>query len=372
MGDVYRVATAGYGHPGSSKLGFVQYNLEGMSEWVLPTLPEIWNDFAGKEKGAILTIWDVTRLTWLAQPKQSELLAKYPGLREWLLNRPFQLWGYVPLDASGPNDRLTFPLMKTLLGFDRILAYGRFGEGVIRRTLSDEEADKRHLTHLPHGIDDDIFYEEDRQLCRKMFLKITGAMPIFGEPRPIGDDEALVAIVGTNQLRKDWALGLEACAILAQKKRIRVWIHIDALERYWSLPCLLIDYGLVDNSLISLGCVSDERMAQAYSAADVTLGIGAEGFGYSHVESQACGTPVVTGSYAGGAEIVTPRMRVDPIAFRYDGMWASRRPVFNPCDWAERAERWIGLRVKMDRQYAWNNLWKDKWEPYLREAATTL
>ena len=340
-----------------------------MNEWVLPTLPDIWEDFAGREKGVILTIWDITRLTWLTQPKQSELLAKYsPTFREWLINRPFRLWGYLPIDASGPNDRLTFPLMKALGGYDRLIAYGQFGEGVIRRTIGDEESEKRHLTWLPHGIDTGIFHEADRRLARFMFLKTTGAQPIFGETRPISDDEALVAIVGTNQSRKDWGLGLEACAILAQKRKIRVWLHCDALERHWSLPCLLIDYGLVDKTLISLEVLSDQQMAQAYSAADVTLGIGAEGFGYSHVESQACSTPVVTGSYAGGAEIVTPLMRVNPVAFRYEGMWASQRPVFNPSDWAERANRWIGQRVKMDQQYCWDNLWP-RWEAYLREAA---
>ena len=52
MSDVCKVATLGYGGPGSCKLGFQQYMIEGMSDWVVPTLPEVWKDFADEEKGA--------------------------------------------------------------------------------------------------------------------------------------------------------------------------------------------------------------------------------------------------------------------------------------------------------------------------------
>ena len=144
MSDVYRVACAGYGSPGSCKFGFPIYNLEGMSDWVLPSLPEICDDFFGKERGIVLYIWDVSRTSWISQPVMfQELTAKFPHLQQRLRNRKdrFDLWGYFPIDASGPLDRLTFPLMQTLLGFDRILAYGAFGEGVIRRTIGDDAAD---------------------------------------------------------------------------------------------------------------------------------------------------------------------------------------------------------------------------------------
>ena len=74
MSDVCKVATLGYGGPGSCKLGFQQYTIEGMSDWVVPTLPEVWKDFAGEEKGAVLSIWDASRLAWYAQPERSEQL----------------------------------------------------------------------------------------------------------------------------------------------------------------------------------------------------------------------------------------------------------------------------------------------------------
>jgi glycosyltransferase involved in cell wall biosynthesis len=291
------------------------------------------------------------------------------------MSRPFELVGYVPIDSSGPNDRLTFPIMRTLLGFDRLLAYGPFGEGVIRRTIGDEEADKRHLTNLPHGIDSEKFFELPRKNSRKLFLQYTGARQFFeliGQPgattAPIADDEVLISILASNQFRKDFALGIECCAILAKTKKIRVWLHSDSLEKNWSLPNLLADYGLLQNTVISLGCIPDEKLAVGYSASDLVLGIGPEGFGYVHAESMACGCPCVTGSYAGGAVLVDLGMLVDPVAFRYEGSFASKRPVYRAEDWATKAEEWIGKRTELDPKYLWENNWK-RWEAYLREAA---
>ena len=374
LSDVYEIACAGYGSPGSRKFGVQQYTLEGMHEWLCPTLPEICDDFFGNEKGTIFTIWDASRLTWLAAPRGcNELFSKFPGLQQWAMSRPFELVGYIPIDSSGPNDRLTFPIMKTLLGFDRLLAYGAFGEGVIRRTIGDEESDKRHLTNLPHGINGDEFYEMPRKLSRRLFLEYTGARTFFQmigqakETAPIADDEVLISIIGTNQSRKNFQLGIEAASILAQKHKVRLHLHTDSLERYWSLPNLLADYGIIHNTVISMGNISDQRMATSYSAADLVLGIAPEGYGYVHAEAMACGCPCVTGSYAGGAALVDPGMLVDPVAFFYEGSYASKRPVYNAVDWAAKAEEWLGKRASLDPQYDWENNWP-RFEKWFREA----
>jgi len=119
---------------------------------------------------------------------------------------------------------------------------------------------------------------------------------------------------------------LECCAILSQQMKIRVWAHIDTLERSWSLPSLLVDFGLLENTVISTGYVSDEGMAIGYSASDLSLGIGPEGFGFCIAESMACGTPCITGSYANGSALVPKEMQVVPVGFYYEGSYASRGP----------------------------------------------
>ena len=376
LSDVYEVATMGYGGVGTTKIKVPQLPAEGMVDWVLPTLPAVCSDFFGNEKATILTIWDASRLTWLAAPRGCpELFTKFPGLQEWALSRPFELVGYIPIDSSGPNDRLTFPIMRTLLGFDRLLAYGQFGEDVIRRTIGDEEADKRHLTHLPHGIDSSVFFELPRKNTRKLFLQYTGARQFFelvgqqgAVTKPIADDEVLIGCVATNQQRKNWQIVAETIAILSRTHKVRCWAHTDDLERFWSLPNLFVDYGILDKTVISLGAIRDDKMATAYSACDLTLGPGDEGWGLPLGESLACGCPVIHGSYAGGSDVVPKEMQVDPVAFRYEGSYASKRAVYNASDWAAKAEEWIGKRASLDPKFEWGENWKS-WEAYLREEA---
>lgn len=379
LSDVYRLGVAGYSGTGSRKFPFLQYHFEGVqSDWVLPSLPEIVQDFAGNEKCILLFISDLNRLGWLAQPDRlgGETLSRYPGLKEWVKQANIAKWLYCPIDSSGPNDKLSFPIALTAMGFDRLLAYGEFGEGVLRRTLGDEEADKRHLTHLPHGINSDVFYPLPRDLCRKLFFEHTGAQTMLAmlgvnpEINPIADDEVLIGICATNQSRKDWCLALECCAILAQHQKIRVWLHIDQLEGYWSIPSLLVDYGLLDRSVISLNHIPDERMAEAYSACDLTLSPGlGEGYGYPAMESLFCGAPCIHGNYGGSPQWMgNSDLLVEPIAYRYEGSYCSKRPVFSAQDWADKAEYLIGKRCNHNGEIDWKRLWP-RWEAYLREAA---
>jgi glycosyltransferase involved in cell wall biosynthesis len=367
LSDVCRLSVLGYGGPGSRSFGFTQYSIEGMVDWIVPSLPEVWEDFAGDEKGIVMTVWDASRLMWFSQPARCEMLNGNPIFRNWLINAPFKRWGYFPIDAEGPNEKLSFPLVQTLLGFDKILAYGEWGRQVVQRSIGEEQSRIRTLDALPHGIDTNVFYERDRAQCRQKFGSITGARLLIHAPQllSIMENEVLVGIVATNQPRKDWALGIQAAALLAKERKLRLWIHTDGLERAWSIPALLADYGLLDRAMISTGFLSDDDMAQAYSACDLTLGIGPEGWGLPLGESLACGTPVITGSYAGGAEITPKEMHVEPIAYRLEGLYACVRPVFNVNDWVERSIQNLDKRASLDPQYAWKNLWP-RWEAWFR------
>lgn len=376
LSDIYDIATMGYGGVGTTKIKVPQFPMEGMNDFVLPTLPAVCRDFFGDEKGIILAIWDPSRMTWLASPKGcSELFTKFPDLQAWAIRRPFELWGYLAIDASGPNDRLTFPIMRTLLGFDRLLAYGQFGEDVIRRTIGDEESDKRHLTHIPHGISSEIFYEVDRKLSRKLFLEYTGGanlLHILGmrdRTAPIGDDEILIGCVCTNQRRKDITLAAETISILARDRKVRFWLHTDTIDGERSIPNTLIDFGIIENTVLSLGIIPDDKMAIAYSACDLTLAPGlGEGMGYPIFESIFCGTPCLHGNYGGAPQwMATPDLLVEPIAYRYEGSYNCKRPVFSAQDWADKANYLIGKRMNHPGELDWANLWP-RWNAWFREA----
>lgn len=366
--DVFRVGVAGCGGSGSKNFPFPQYNL-ALDGWIATNLVEIWEDFAGQERGIVLCVWDAARLNWFSRPEMSAELGKYPDLRKFLTNPPFHKWIYAPVDAGGPNDRLTYPLQQSLLGFDRILAYGKFGEDVILNTLGEQESEKRYLTSLPHGIDCDIFYPRDKLTSRAFFFTITGASSIFGRKDLIKSDEVLIGCVCTNQSRKGIPLLIEAASILFRKynRKVRLWLHTDTLERAgcWSIPALLVDFGMIDRTVISLGYLTDDAIAKAYSACDVTVAPGAEGWGFPIAESLACGVPVCHGSYGGGADLLPAEMLVDPVIFRYESIWACKRPVYSPQDWAWKINSLIGVEATIDPRYDWKNNWP-RWSEWLK------
>jgi len=152
----FRVATLGYAGTGSMRLPFQQYNMTHTPD---PTtslqlsLERAFEDFTHDEQGIVMTIWDMSRLHWLAQPA---LIDHDVRLRDWLLHtrtiHRLILWGYVPVDSAGPHERLTAMTHDTLLGYDRLLAYTKFGQDLIEHTIGTEQAQLRGLTWLPHAI----------------------------------------------------------------------------------------------------------------------------------------------------------------------------------------------------------------------------
>ena len=370
LSDVYRLGTMGGGSPDSPEFPWPQYLVNTDDNWIIHNLPDVWRDFAGDEYGIVFSVYDISRLGWLVNPQMDESLQTNSILRNFLMRKPFQTWIYAPVDAEGPHERFTYALTKRLAAFDRILAYTKFGARTIERSLLDVEGRNDPIPDIPHGIDTTVFFERDRQWSRAAFVQNTRCFNLLGKPvTPIGKDETLVGIVATNQERKNFGLGIEAFALMAKDRKSRLWLHCDTLERHWSIPTLLVDYGVLDRTIISTGYLPDANMAAAYSACDVLLGIGNEGFGIPHAEAIACGCHVVTGSYAGGAQVVEDSglQVVAPIATEIRGVWNFTHPVYDPQHWADYANKLIGARVKLAPRYHWSQLWAKEWEPWFRK-----
>src|ERR1035438_4160914 len=204
LSDVFKVATVGYGASGSSKFGFTQYSWAQNNEWIIRDLPEMWEDFAGDQKGIFLSIYDPHRMLWLARPET----CTYQRVRRFLEKPPFQKWGYFPIDATGPNNKLSLMLKECLMGYDRVLCYSEWARKIVENTLGEEQSNKRDLDQLPHGIDTSVFFPRPRARQRQMF----GQMAV-GREVAIRDDELLIGIVATNQARKDYGLGIATCEI---------------------------------------------------------------------------------------------------------------------------------------------------------------
>jgi glycosyltransferase involved in cell wall biosynthesis len=359
--DVFRVGTMGYGGPYSRALPFPQYNMD-MKDWVLFNLPEVWQDFAGIEQGIVMTIWDASRLLWFSRPEN----CPDSQLRKWLQEANFDTWGYFPIDATGPHDRLTAVIKHTIEGYDRALAYSKWAEDILRRTLWKKPL-LESLTNLPHGIDTSIFYPRDRAKARAEFGERLQARAQSGKWMTLPDNMFMVGIVGTNQVRKDHGLGIQIVAELARDRNAFVWIHTDQLERHWSIPALLNDFGLIKSHVVTTMPYTDEQMAWAYSACDVTLGIGlGEGYGYPIFESLACGTPCFHGNYGGAPEHMPKRLVCQPEMYHLEGVYNSVRPLFIPQDWAEEIRCLQPQQWSLPEHLDWNNLWP-RWEEWFRK-----
>jgi glycosyltransferase involved in cell wall biosynthesis len=259
----------------------------------------------------------MSRLYWLGIPQ----LCPDPNLRRWVETAKMKKWAYHAIDAEGPNGKLSTRIAETMKGFDRVLDYSAFSSKITGNP-----------DHLPHGIDTNVFKPYPHREAREELIKqgFPGLTP----------DSLLIGIVATNQARKNWQLGMETAKILLDRGHdVRVWAHTDVLDRYWSIGNLIVDYGLQGRVAVTQQRFTDEQMAKMYSACDITLGIGPEGFGYPIAESLACGVPCMCGSYGAQAEFVPKLMQVDPIAYFYEGAFCSKRPVHAPGMWADKVEK---------------------------------
>lgn len=339
----FEVATFGMGGYGSRKLPFRQYNMRGVTDWVPHDIPAVWRDFAGDRKGVLLVIWDASRFRWLSNPE----MCANKELRDFLLTKPFQTWGYFPLDAEGITGGIPSPTADPMKGFDRVLMYSKWAAN-----LASEELGYT-VESLPHGIDTKVFYPR------------TGVESLKGIEKFFTPDKFVVGINATNQSRKDYGTAIAALSIIAQKKPLRAWIHTDRLEGQWSIPALINEYNLNARTIVTVGEFTDAQLAESYSASNVTMSIGlGEGFGYTTYESLACGVPAVLANYA-GAEWLPDAYKLKPVAWQADRTCMSR-PVLTPEQWAEAVIRVADQKACLPEELRWDVLW-NRWTVWLKE-----
>jgi glycosyltransferase involved in cell wall biosynthesis len=359
LSDTFRVGTLGFKGITTRSLPFKQYSFHRMESYVVPDLPTAWRDFAGSEKGILLSIWNPGWLPWLANPG----VLPPSGLKDFLLGKPFERWIYAPIDAAGFDGKMNASVVKAMRGFNRVLFYSDWAANMYSETVGEEECQS-----LPHGIDETVFYPRENAEARATFH----ANVTRRHPYPLKSDLRLIGIVATNTPRKDWGLAFETCSILLRDgMNIGIWAHTDEFQKSWDLVEMANQFGLGKRIIFTNDALEDEVMARAYSACDVTLGIGAgEGFGYPLAESLACGTPVIHCDYAGGAEIVPERFLVSPAAYRWEwGPNFGLRPVGDPMEWSLAVSRAMGQksdRSLLNEMYYWTNLWP-QWSKWLVE-----
>lgn len=232
------------------------------------------------------------------------------------------LWGYMAVDGENRHGQISGPALAAVQCYDRVLAYGPYGQRVLT------QSGVRGVEALPHGIDRAVFRPAMTAAER------AHAIALLCGGAPTG--QMVLGCVATNQARKDFPLFFAVLAELrADGFPIRGWFHTDReVGEAWSVPQLAEDFGLGANALTVTTQLTDRELAICYASCIATLAIGrGEGFGYPILESLSCGTPVLHGDYAGGADLLPAGLpRLHPIedhGFQLVGPYALKRPIFD-------------------------------------------
>lgn len=362
--DDFRIASLGYGAPGSSALKFPQYHWTQRDDFLPLELPFIHKDFAQEQDMILLTIGDIQRFLPLADPtfcSDKRFGDWLKGMRDkgnWVQPKPpkLKLWGYFPIDAHGIGGKLGPQLGHTLSCYDRILVPSKWAAEIVHRTLPSLKVDV-----LPHGIDTEIFKPHPKESSRDQIGQLLSPCMVWPQQELQIPEEALWAgIIATNQSRKDFGLGIEVVAELAKSRPVFLWIHTDAIKREWSLLELLSDFGLLQSSMVTLGNLPDESMAVGYSALDFSFGIGrGEGFGYPIAESLACGVPCICSSYGAQSDYVHPADQIDPFRLRIEGPLNLLRPIHHVGAWANGVKMFLREpeEIRLPSELDWKSLW---------------
>jgi len=208
----WRVATLGLLGTGSVCFPWQQYHLgrypSGDYEYGELSLVACWRDFAGETPGIVLTIFDLTRMLWLARPEHVADERQRADLM-WLRHH-IGLWGYFPQDHEGPGGALTAVSREVLLGYDRILVTSPWAVEVVRATIGHVEAAKRDLTWMPHGMQLHVFkpLAEGKEVpLATTVTPVVDTVPVGAVPGTLADTAHVPLAKGAHDDRRGARVG---------------------------------------------------------------------------------------------------------------------------------------------------------------------
>lgn len=336
----------------NTNYGKVQHYPKGFSPYSDDVIPLWFDDFMSdkqKLKGVLMTLFDV----WV-----------YNNLK---FDGPIYSW--VPLDhVTMP------PAVAQFLRRDNVtpIAMSPHGQRQMKRDLGIDSV------YIPHAVDTTVF---------KPTANIRGinTRKFMGVP----EDAFLVSMVAANKSnghvhRKGLAEQLIAFSTFRKKyPDSYLYLHMTPKKTYngFDLSVLLPAVGLTNESVI----IADEEqlrvgypqkeLAALYSASDVLLSASyGEGFGVPIIESQACGTPIITGNWTAMPDLVgESSWLVEGQPFWNEPQMAffnipSIDSLVKSLEMAYHAPRGIDqVSVDWAQQFGLEKVWNEYWLPFLRE-----
>ncbi len=200
---------------------------------------------------------------------------------------------WLPIDHDPPPD-LVIKVLKESPGLVKPIAMSKFG-------LEQLKKNGIEAYYIPHSIDTELYKPllEDRKIARGKYG---------------WEDKFVIGTVGTNHTeRKNWVAGMKAVALFAKKHpgEVIYYMHTNPYDqRGINLMKLKEVLGLAEickfpSQAEMLVGIPMDTMAKIYNVLDVfLLPSKGEGFGIPLIESQACGTPVITTNCTAQPELV--------------------------------------------------------------------
>jgi len=223
----------------------------------------------------------------------------------------------------------------------------------------------QRLRYVPHGVSDAYKVLDEPDKCKAR----------FGFP----DVDVLISMVSVNRGRKFIPNQLEGVRKFIENNpdlKVGVYLHTNpqpdnySLHGGWNLPTVLDLYGLADvvrfpDPYIYRIGFSEKQMCELYNATDVLLNATTEGYGLPIIESQACGTPVVTVNHGNGPEINFFGLNAEVGAFYYT-IVGTKFAVPDSDSVAEQIEKALKISEKdrksvadfVRRTYDWDVVYK--------------
>lgn len=292
----------------------------------------------------------------------------------------YDVWVYndAPIEADVlawvPLDHVTLPpMVGQFLRRDNVSAIAMSPHG--QRQLEQEEIPSKYI---PHGIDTTVF---------KPTKNMRGKS--FRDWIDVDSNTFLVTIVSANKAdrvlhRKALAEQILAFSMFVQKyPNSFLYLHMDATPAIggFDIAALLKATGVpkskvavADRDQLRIG-YDRKDLAAIYSASDVLLCVSmGEGFGIPTVEAQACGTRVITSSWAASQDLAGPdSFLVEGQPFWHDlqSAWFQIPLVSSIVAALEKAyesERGMSeSSIEFAQQFDVNRVWVSNWMPMLRE-----